>query len=161
MTLTQKKFIGFALGAMLVLLLSVPVILGFAQETNAQALKADDLFGGELKGTTSGYTTGAGFASAAGLGSGNLIGTITSIIRVALGFLGIIAVVIILLGGFKFMTSKGETTKVAEAKKLIFAGILGLVIILSAYAIASFVITQIATVNSGPGTPATPAPAGS
>jgi len=161
MTLTQKKYVGLALGAMIVLLLTTPMLFGFVQETNAApgtgALGADDLFGGELTGDTKGYASGGAFANAAGLGSGDLIKTITSIIRVALGFLGIIAVVIILLGGFKFMTSKGETTKVAEAKKLIFAGILGLVIILSAYAIASFVITQITSVSSSPTTPAKPA----
>ena len=58
---------------------------------------------------------------------------LTSIINVALGFLGIIAVVIVLMGGFKYMISGGNEEKVGEAKKLIVSGIIGLAIILSAW----------------------------
>jgi hypothetical protein len=60
-----------------------------------------------------------------------------------LGFLGIVAVVIILIGGFKWMTAGGNEDKTAEARKLITAGIIGLVIILSAFAIAKFVLDQL------------------
>lgn len=67
------------------------------------------------------------------------------VINVILGFLGIIAVVIILLGGFKWMTAAGNEEKVEEAQKLIKAGIIGLVIILAAWGIASFVIRQLGT----------------
>lgn len=149
MTITQKKYAGVALGAIIALLIAAPVIFGFADTSAAkEALEAKDLFGSELTGDTKGYTSGTEFAKEAGLGSGNLLATITSIIRIALGFLGIISVVIILLGGFKWMTSQGNDTKIGEAKKLIYAGIVGLVIILSAYAIASFVITQISAVTS-------------
>src|SRR3989344_4862370 len=78
-----------------------------------------------------------------GLGSRDLKETITSVLNVLLGFLGIIAVVVILLGGFKWMTAMGNEDKVGEAKKLIGAGIVGLVIILAAYAIATYVINTI------------------
>lgn len=65
------------------------------------------------------------------------------IINVVLGFLGVIAVGIILLGGFKWMTGGGNEDKVGEAKKLLGAGVIGLVIILSAWAIATFVINEL------------------
>ncbi len=68
------------------------------------------------------------------------------VINIILGFLGIIAVVIILLGGFKWMTAGGNEEKVEEAQKLIKAGIIGLIIILAAWGIASFVINSL--VNS-------------
>ena len=71
-----------------------------------------------------------------------------SIIKVIMTFLGIVAVLVILLGGFKWMTAGGSEDKVAEARKLIVAGIIGLVIILSAWAITSFVITQMTDVVS-------------
>ena len=64
-------------------------------------------------------------------------------INIILGFLGIVAVVIILLGGFKWMTAGGNEDKVGEARKLITAGIIGLIIILASFAIASFVLTQL------------------
>ena len=71
-----------------------------------------------------------------------------AIIRVALGFLGIIAVCIILIGGFKWMTAQGNEDKVKTAKKVLISGIIGLVIVLSAFAIAQFVISSIVTATS-------------
>ena len=135
----SKKHIGFFLGAMLTAVLVVPALLGTANIANAAAaapLTANELFGGK-------GAKGSEFAAEAGLGSTDLVSAITSIIRVAMGFLGIIAVIIIMLGGFKWMTAAGDDKKIGDAKKLIYAGITGLVIILAAFAIASFVINQI------------------
>jgi hypothetical protein len=83
------------------------------------------------------------FTSEVGLGDNDLQDTIAQLINVALGFLGIVAVIIILFGGFKWMTAGGNDEKVGEAKRLIIAGIIGLAIILSAYAIASFVLDSL------------------
>lgn len=84
-----------------------------------------------------------------GLGDNDLKATIAALLNVVLGFLGILAVLIILLGGFKWMTSQGEQTKVDDAKKLIGAGVIGLVIILASYAIASFVLEEVYTATGG------------
>ena len=62
------------------------------------------------------------------------------VVKYLMTFLGIIAVVVILLGGFKWMTAAGNEDKVAEAKKLIIAGVIGLIIVLCAYAIVNFVV---------------------
>ena len=62
------------------------------------------------------------------------------VINVALGFLGVIAVAIILLGGFKWMTAGGNEEKTSEARKLLGAGVIGLIIILASWAIATYVI---------------------
>lgn len=68
---------------------------------------------------------------------------VARIINVTLGFLGIIAVVIIVAGGFKWMTSGGSEDKIGEAKKLMAAGVIGLVIILASWGISRFVISSI------------------
>ncbi|HDQ22384.1 MAG TPA: hypothetical protein ENN28_00220 [Candidatus Uhrbacteria bacterium] len=86
---------------------------------------------------------GLSYATETGLGTKDIRETIASIINVAMGLLGIVAVVIILLGGFKWMTAAGNEEKVGEAKKLLVAGIIGLVIILTSYAIATFVVSSI------------------
>ena len=83
---------------------------------------------------------GLNYATAIGLGTQDVRTTVSSVIRAFMGLLGIVAVVIILLGGFKWMTAGGNEEKVSEAKKLIISGIIGLVIIMSAYAIAQFVV---------------------
>ncbi|MBI4592229.1 hypothetical protein HY733_02165 [Candidatus Uhrbacteria bacterium] len=131
----SKKHIGYILGAVMALSFGAIALMG-VHDVSAQALTADELFGGS-------DTTGDTFASEAGLGDADLIDSISSIIRLALGFLGIIAVVIILLGGFKWMTAGGNDDKVKDAKKLIFSGLTGLVIVIAAYAIATFVIESI------------------
>lgn len=95
---------------------------------------------------------GLKYGEATGLGSTDVRTTVAQIIRVAMGLLGIVAVVIILVGGFKWMTAGGNEEQVGEAKKWIFSGVIGLAIILSAYALASFIINQLvtATTQSGP-----------
>jgi hypothetical protein len=87
--------------------------------------------------------------SATGLGTQDVRQTIGKIINVALSLLGVIVLVIIIYGGFLWMTAGGNDEKVGEAKKWIFGGIIGLVIILSAYAIASFVISNLVTATTG------------
>ena len=80
-----------------------------------------------------------------GLGNKDPRVTVANVINVLLGFLGIIAVVIILIGGFKWMTAGGSEDKVGEAKKLITAGIIGLIIILASWSIATFLINTLWT----------------
>lgn len=92
---------------------------------------------------------GLDMATEIGLGTEDIRTTISKIIRAFMGLLGIVAVVIILLGGFKWMTAGGNEEKVGEAKKLIISGIIGLVIIMSAYAIANFVVGAVVEGTGG------------
>ena len=98
-------------------------------------------------------------ASGFGLGSRGLVETIGNIVKIFLGFLGILAVLLIAYGGFLWMTAAGDPDKVIKAKKVIIAAVIGLVIIFSAFAIASFVINQISNAtNANPPSPAGPKP---
>lgn len=87
--------------------------------------------------------TGISYGTFTGLGTKDIREGIMNIINVLLGFLGILAIIIILWGGFRWLTSGGNEEKVGEAKKIITAGIIGLIIIFTSYAIASFVIQQL------------------
>jgi len=69
--------------------------------------------------------------------------TAVRIINTALGFLGLIAVVIVLYGGFMWMTAAGNEERISKAKQILTAGIIGLVIIAMAWAIASYVVGAI------------------
>jgi len=121
----SKHLISLAILALLV----VPVFALNAQ-TN------DNLFG------TQEVTTGLA-GSLADSSTSDPRAIIGRIINIALGFLGVIAVGIILIGGFKWMTAAGNEDKTTEAKQLLGAGVIGLVIILSAWALATFIIQQI------------------
>jgi TRAP-type C4-dicarboxylate transport system permease small subunit len=62
-------------------------------------------------------------------------------------FLGIIAVGIILFAGFKWMTAGGSEEKTSEATKLMTSGVIGLIIILSAWGIAYFILENAVNVT--------------
>ena len=83
------------------------------------------------------------------LGGGDVRQTAARIINVALSFLGIISVIIVIVGGFKYMISGGNEEKTSEAKNLIVSGIIGLAIILSAWAITRFVLGSLLTATAG------------
>ena len=93
---------------------------------------------------------GIQYGAATGLGSKDVRTTVASIIKTAMGLLGIVAVVIILIGGFKWMTAGGSEDGAAEAKKWIFSGVIGLAIILSAYALATWIINSLVTATTAP-----------
>jgi len=63
-----------------------------------------------------------------------------NIVTYLMTFLGIIAVIVILYGGFLWLTAGGNEDRVGSAKKTIIAGIIGLVIIIAAYAIVQIVV---------------------
>jgi hypothetical protein len=128
MTQTFKKLVGFAGSLGLAASLAIPtVVLAQADTLNTNDLGVDVV------------------QSTIKLGSEDIRETVADIINVALGFLGIIAVVIVLIGGFKYMIAGGNEDKTGEAQKLIVSGIIGLAIILSAWAISSFVISRLVT----------------
>lgn len=77
------------------------------------------------------------------LGGDDIRVTIARILRAALGLLGIIAIGIVLYGGFVYMTSGGAEDKIATAKKILINGGIGLVIILSAFSITQFILTKL------------------
>jgi hypothetical protein len=68
---------------------------------------------------------------------------IARIINVALLFLGAIAVALIIYSGFIWMTSGGSEDKIEQAKKILRNAIIGLIIILSAWGVVTFVLNRL------------------
>src|SRR6185436_13795788 len=88
----------------------------------------------------------------AGFSSQNLKTTIENIVRIVLGFIGIIFFSLILYGGFVWMFSQGERDKIARAKKIIVSAVIGVLITLMSYAIASFIINSLSGAGGNGGT---------
>jgi len=120
----MKKITSFILLAMIM----VPV---FALTLTANAGNANDMLWGGYEGNVQAQS---------GLGNTDPREIAGSVINIFLGFLGIIAVLIILYGGFKWMTAGGNDDGIGEAKQMISAGVVGLVIVLASFGIAQFVI---------------------
>lgn len=57
--------------------------------------------------------------------------------------LGIVAVVVIIVGGVEYMTSAGDPGKIKKAKETILYSVIGLVICALAFAIVNFVIGNV------------------
>ena len=66
--------------------------------------------------------------------------TVKNVLEVVYLWIGIIAVVFIVIGGIKYMTSAGDTNKVQSAKNTITYSVVGLVVVLAAFAITEFFI---------------------
>ena len=86
---------------------------------------------------------GLSYSTIVGWGTQDLRTTIMLVITIIMGFLGIIAVVGIVYGGFKYLTAGGNEEQAAGGKTAMVAGIIGLAIIFAAYAIASFVVSSL------------------
>ena len=84
-----------------------------------------------------------------GLGTRDLKDLIMSIVQILLGFLGIAAIIVILYGGYIYMTSEGEPDNIDRAKKILINGVVGLVIILSAFAIVTYIISRMQEITNG------------
>ncbi|KKW17394.1 MAG: Multiple EGF-like-domain protein 3 [Candidatus Magasanikbacteria bacterium GW2011_GWA2_50_22] len=75
---------------------------------------------------------------------------IARIIRVALGLLGIIVLSLIIYGGFLWMTAAGNEERIEKAKKVLTNSVIGLVIVLTSFAITQFILTRLREATLGP-----------
>lgn len=124
----MKKYLPFICSGLLIALLFMPsVALGQLE------------FGNEFV---------QNFGDEAGYGEASLSKIIGNIIKIVLSLLGLVAVVLIIVGGFQWMTSGGNEEKIGNAKKLMGAALIGLIIVILAYAIASFVISNLTGVTN-------------
>jgi len=73
-------------------------------------------------------------------GDGALANALQPIILAVIFLVGIVAVVMIVLGGIQYSTSQGDPGKTKKAKDTIMYGIIGLVVAILAFAIVNFVL---------------------
>lgn len=121
------------------------MIFGSLIAVSHVSAQASDTIGGDP--VTASELLPTEFGDEVGLGQGDIRTTIARVIRIILGFLGVIAVCFMLYGGFMWMTA-GGSDRTADAQKIIVAAAIGLAIILSAYAVTSFVISNLVTVTT-------------
>ncbi len=81
-------------------------------------------------------TIGSGKASTVPTVIGEIIG-------VGLSMIGVVFFLLMLYGGFYWMIARGDSAKVDKAKETMEAAVIGLVIVSGAYAIASFVFSNL------------------
>jgi len=83
---------------------------------------------------------GVGFDAGYNTGQSDPIALAGTIIKLLLSLLGVVFLALMIFGGFKWMMAQGNETQVSDAKNLIKAAIIGIVIVFAAYAISYFVV---------------------
>ncbi len=124
----MNKLARFAVIAGSISMLALPVVSHAATEATTYSM---DSIGSSL-----------------GLGNGDLKQTVMNILNLALGLLALVAVVMIIIGGFTWLTAGGNEEKVDQAKKIISAAVIGLIIVLLAWAVVIFVAKTTTNVTS-------------
>jgi len=87
------------------------------------------------------------FQGNSGIGDAGIGEVVGKIVKAALTILGLVALVIFIIAGFQWMTSGGDKEKIQGAQKLMGAAVVGLVIIILAYAAATFVVGALSDVT--------------
>jgi len=81
-----------------------------------------------------------------------IIGTV---IKTALGLVGVVFLILMVYAGYIWMIARGDESKTEKAKNTIVNSVIGIVIVVAAYAITSFMVTAFNPAASGNGAPAT------
>lgn len=82
----------------------------------------------------------------------DLVSNIKTITNTMLFAIGVVAVIMLIIGGFRYIFSGGNQTSVSSAKDTILYAVIGIVVAILAYAIVNFVLGQF----GAPVTPVTP-----
>ena len=72
-----------------------------------------------------------------------LMETVSQILNVVIGVVGVVAVAVIIIGGIYFVISQGDASKVTRARNTILYGVVGLIVALLAFAIVNFVLSSV------------------
>ncbi len=84
-------------------------------------------------------------------------GTIPIVINILLGFLGIISVFFIILGGYRMVVSNGNEENFVKGRQTVLYAIIGLLVALFAYAIVTIVGKAVINPNATSTAATTPA----
>ena len=82
-------------------------------------------------------------------------GTFKTISNVMLFLIGAISVIMLIIGGLRYVVSGGDSTAVQNAKNTILYAIVGIIVALLAYAVVNFVITSFSGAPGAGGSSAT------
>jgi len=146
---TKLATIGTALMLLLVPV-AIPAIAHAQDPTAAPAAGAVDI--GNCLSQGSDLTTGTGTgctASTAGTGTAKIQTIVTTIVNIFSIVVGIIAVIMIVVGGFKYITSGGDSGNITSAKNTIVYAVIGLVIVALAQFIVKFVLDKVNNTGTG------------
>ena len=84
---------------------------------------------------------GANSANTGGDGTATVNSALKTIVEMLLFAIGAVSVVMIVIGGFKYVTSNGNAESIKSAKNTIMYAVIGIIVALLAYAVVNWVVT--------------------
>jgi hypothetical protein len=122
---------------------SVLMLLGFAMPVFAQSAQ-DQINNGLCAGSNLQFTENPGQCRVAGGEATTRINrVIHTIVNLLSALVGVVAVIMIIVGGFRYITSGGNDTSVTSAKNTILYAIIGLVVVALAQLIVRFTLSKL------------------
>jgi len=134
---------------------SALLILFLTHQAWAQEITTDNPLLGE-KSALRMQRISAYFAQLIGFNVVSLPGVIALIVVAVLSILSILFLGLVFYGGYKWMMARGNEREVEEARAIIRQAIIGLIVLLSSYAIGYFVLYFVLTGGAGEGAPVGP-----
>lgn len=134
----MKRFLGSIFTLLIIFAAAFTPLLSFAQEGGTYNFSEQS--GLDKTGAAAGYDIGAAAPT--------LESYISRIITIIISALGVIFLALIIYAGITWMTAQGNEEKVRKAKELLTESIIGLIIVLAAYAISFFVVKMLLTTRT-------------
>ena len=76
-------------------------------------------------------------------GEKSLMSNVNMLINVFTSVMGFLAVVMIIYGGFMLLTAQGDPARIKRGKDVVLYSVIGLILVMLAYAIVNFVMTNV------------------
>lgn len=135
----------------LVSLLSAAILVFVPLAVPAVASAASDIENDLCGGTNLSVSDASGCSSQSiNNSTGKINSFITTLVNIFSVVVGIVAVIMILVGGFNYITSGGDSNKITSARTTIMYALIGLVIVALAQFMVQFVLNKITNTTAGP-----------
>ena len=148
----KEKIKGYALSIIALLTFMAPVMVPVAvyagsptPSAGCSSTTANSVANGANLGSTSANVN----CGSTSVGSSSITNIAKKVVNLFSIVVGAISVIMIIYGGFRYITSGGASEKVGEAKKTLIYAIIGLIVVALAQLIIHFVLNQANNVASG------------
>ncbi len=127
------KRLSLMFATLALLLFALPAVSAFA-------VQATDVFEGVCQSSTAQTSSTCQPGNSDPIAGPN--GIITKVARILAWVTGIVAVFMVMAGGFMYITSGGDSNKIATAKNMIIYAAIGIVVVGLAQIIVAFIISR-------------------